>query len=225
MPVCLFASPYSIDYDPLWSAICLPIRLCLCPFESACLSFSALSVKLLFASKNASSIPLRYINGGELIVVVVVASSSQSQTLELDRRLWNRRVPKTFSEEKSVPWEKFHLKRMHTPLTIILCQESIIEYWIVMTVPLETYEDTWGTEGEREIGEGGRGRSRRVNSGRVGGSRPPRFWAGGSWGVADWVVGGRRLGRWGVVDGSWNFIILSYHVQEVCSKVMTFEEK
>ena len=28
----------------------------------------------------------------------------------------------------------------------------------------------------------------------------------------------------GVVDGSWN-IIVPYHVQEVCSKVVTFEEK
>jgi len=36
----------------------------------------------------------------------------------------------------------------------------------------------------------------------------PRFWAG--------VVG--------VVDGSRN-IIISYHVQEVCSKVVNFEEK
>ena len=34
-------------------------------------------------------------------------------------------------------------------------------------------------------------------------------------------------GSWrsqGVVDGAWN-IIISYHVQEVCSKVIIFEEK
>jgi len=36
-------------------------------------------------------------------------------------------------------------------------------------------------------------------------------------------VGGRR-GVVGIVDGSEN-IIISYHVQEVCSKVVTFEEK
>jgi len=42
--------------------------------------------------------------------------------------------------------------------------------------------------------------------------RPPIFWAGGSWVVA------------GVVDGSWN-IIISYHVQELCSKVVTFQAK
>ena len=37
------------------------------------------------------------------------------------------------------------------------------------------------------------------------GSRHPRFWAG-------------------VTGGSWN-IIISYHVQEVCSKMVTFEDK
>jgi len=40
----------------------------------------------------------------------------------------------------------------------------------------------------------------------------PRFWAGGR------VVAG------GLVDGSWNSIT-SYHVQEVCWKVSSFEEK
>jgi len=39
----------------------------------------------------------------------------------------------------------------------------------------------------------------------VGGRDPPRFCAGGSW--------GRKI------------LLLSYHVQEVCSKVVTFEEK
>jgi len=48
----------------------------------------------------------------------------------------------------------------------------------------------------------------------VEGREPPKFWAGGR------VVGVAGL----VVDGSWN-IILSYHVQEVYSKVVTFEEK
>ena len=47
------------------------------------------------------------------------------------------------------------------------------------------------------------------------GSRTPRFWAGGR--------GGRR-GAVGVVHGSLN-INISIHVQEVCSKVVTFEEK
>jgi len=47
----------------------------------------------------------------------------------------------------------------------------------------------------------------------VGGHDPPDFGLEGSWGVAGWVVG--------VVDGSWN-IIISYHVQEVYSKVVTF---
>jgi len=54
-------------------------------------------------------------------------------------------------------------------------------------------------------------KGRGVNPGGVGRSRPLRFWAG--------VVEGRK----GVVDGSCN-IIISY-VQEVCSKVVTFEEK
>jgi len=40
----------------------------------------------------------------------------------------------------------------------------------------------------------------------AGGSRPPRFWAAGS-----------QVGSW----GSWN-IIISYNVQKVCSKVVTF---
>ena len=54
--------------------------------------------------------------------------------------------------------------------------------------------------------------SRGVNPGGFGGHDPPEF---GLWvvGVAGWVV-----------DGSWN-IIICYHVQEVCSKVVTFEEK
>ena len=34
----------------------------------------------------------------------------------------------------------------------------------------------------------------------------------------------RKGGRGGVVDRSWN-IIVSHHVQEVCLKVVTFEEK
>jgi len=37
------------------------------------------------------------------------------------------------------------------------------------------------------------------------------------WGVR----GGSQVGSWWVVDGSWN-IIISYQVQEVCSKVVTF---
>jgi len=53
---------------------------------------------------------------------------------------------------------------------------------------------------------------RGINPGGLGVSRPPRFWAGG-----------RRESQ-GVVDGSGN-IIISYHVQEVCSKVVNFEEK
>ena len=48
------------------------------------------------------------------------------------------------------------------------------------------------------------------------GGRDPRFWARGLLGVAGEVAGG--------VDGSLN-IIISYHIQEVCSKVVTFEEK
>ena len=47
----------------------------------------------------------------------------------------------------------------------------------------------------------------------------PRVWAEGVVRVA----GGPR-GSQGIVDGSLN-IIISYHVQEVCSKVVTFEEK
>jgi len=49
-------------------------------------------------------------------------------------------------------------------------------------------------------------------------------------GRQSWRFGGGRdpqiLGREvvGVEDGSWN-IIISYHVQELCSKVVTFEEK
>jgi len=46
------------------------------------------------------------------------------------------------------------------------------------------------------------------------GLRTPQIWAGGGW----W---GCRRGLWGALDGSWN-IIISYHVQEVCSKVVTF---
>ena len=44
--------------------------------------------------------------------------------------------------------------------------------------------------------------SRSVNPGEVGGSRPP-----------DYGQGGREI------------LLLSYHVQEVCSIVVTFEEK
>jgi len=43
------------------------------------------------------------------------------------------------------------------------------------------------------------------------GVAPHRIWTRGSWGSQ------------GVVDGSW-YIIISYHVQEVCLKVATFEE-
>ena len=55
-----------------------------------------------------------------------------------------------------------------------------------------------------------------VNLWEVGG-RDPRFWAGGR-------VGLQRLG----VGRSWTgceICIISYHVQEFCSKVVTFEEK
>ena len=47
-----------------------------------------------------------------------------------------------------------------------------------------------------------------------------RFWTGGSW-----LSKGCRRGSQGVV-GSWTGreILLSYHVQEVCSKVANFEE-
>ena len=34
-----------------------------------------------------------------------------------------------------------------------------------------------------------------------------------------------RSGRRGIVDKSGIYIIISYHVQEVCSKVLTFEDK
>ena len=44
----------------------------------------------------------------------------------------------------------------------------------------------------------------------------------GSWGVANPQILGRGLV--GVVDGSWN-IIISYRVQEMCWKEVTFEEK
>jgi len=50
-----------------------------------------------------------------------------------------------------------------------------------------------------------------VNPGRLG-VATPRFWVG-------WVVG--IAGGRGVVDGWWN-IIISYHIQEVCSKVVIF---
>src|SRR6218665_3388499 len=53
----------------------------------------------------------------------------------------------------------------------------------------------------------------------------------GGWGGRDPQIldklcrGGSQGGRSGVVDWSSNIIIISYHVQEVCSKVVTFEEK
>jgi len=51
-----------------------------------------------------------------------------------------------------------------------------------------------------------------VNPGGWGVTIPSRSWFGGLWGVA------------GVVDGLRN-IITSYHVQEVCSKVVIFQAK
>ena len=58
--------------------------------------------------------------------------------------------------------------------------------------------------------------ARVVNPGEVGGDYPQILGRG--------VVGRVAGVSWGVSDGSWN-IIISYHVQEVCSKLVTFEEK
>src|SRR6218665_2423791 len=62
------------------------------------------------------------------------------------------------------------------------------------------------------------GITRCPNQGRPGGLgvATPRFWAGGAVGG----LGDSRLGRGGSLN-----IIISYHVQDVCSKVVTFEEK
>ena len=54
-----------------------------------------------------------------------------------------------------------------------------------------------------------------VNPGVLGG-RDPQILGWGGVGVAGLAVG--------VVDGSWSIIIF-YHVQEACSKVVTFEDK
>jgi len=54
-----------------------------------------------------------------------------------------------------------------------------------------------------------------VNPGGLG-VATPRFWAGGAWGG-----GGGGGGGGGIVDGSLNSSI-SYHVQKVCSKLVTF---